>query len=297
MPQSASKASLLHGVNIMAIAQTSDLNPDEVNKLINSVKWYHSVEILPDVVAPGVLPSGSRYDAQPYIQMVEDSFEGNKNIRILEIATWDGPVAYELKSLGYDVQACDIQNPDKTGFNTVGKITGLTVPYERCSVYELDKIYPKDHFDLVMFMGVFYHLKHPLLAFEKVRSVLKKDGKLLTSGSGLNGHFETNAGVAIDSEKAKKINELLEVCDEADVPVCFSFPGNFIRGDNWFMPSKAALISWLVGTGFTVDWALQHKVVGGPLYLTARATKQSDESVIEHGLTGEQGEYKLKHQL
>ena len=54
-------------------------------------------------------------------------------------------------------------------------VNGLDIEFRQLSVYQLDQIDEK--FDYVLFLGVFYHLRYPLLALDRV--VEKVQGKLL----------------------------------------------------------------------------------------------------------------------
>lgn len=174
----------------MSLAEKSALSSSQVNELVNSVSWYHSVDLLPGVIAPGSLPKGGRYNVEPYVKFAEEFSNGLANKRILEIGAWDGPLAYKLKSMGHNVTATDIQDPELTGFAVTGKITGISVPYVKCSVYELPQCF-KELFDIVLFFGVFYHLKYPILAFERIASVLKPIS-LHTSPPALSFPFRSN---------------------------------------------------------------------------------------------------------
>lgn len=136
----------------MSLVSKSTLSMEEIQKLINSVRWYHSVEILPGIITPGICPGrGIPCNTDWVLSFIQKFIPNLTGKRILEIGTWDGPVAYKLKSLGYDVVASDIQDPQKTGFNVIQKITGLNVPYVRCSVYELSPSIFNTTFDIVLF--------------------------------------------------------------------------------------------------------------------------------------------------
>ena len=52
---------------------------------------------------------------------------------------------------------------------------GLDVDLRNMSTYDLGRLPTK--FDIVLFMGVFYHLRHPLVALEAVRAVC--DGTMI----------------------------------------------------------------------------------------------------------------------
>lgn len=274
----------------MSLVQSSSLSIDEIQSLIRSVSWYHSVEILPGVIAPGALPRGGRYDIESSVRFVQEHSGGLTGKRILEIGTWDGPMAYKLKSLGCDVIATDIQDPTHTGFEITGKITGLDVAYVRCSVYELPKHFERE-FDVVLFLGVFYHLKYPILAFERIAQVLKPGGRLLVMGSGVSHRFETLEGEEISLKECEEFRHTLDRMDAAGVPLCLSYPGSFVKGDNWFMPNRTALKGWMVAAGFKVGHVHGQASDYGTLALSGWAERITNVPVREHGLMGADGGY------
>jgi tRNA (mo5U34)-methyltransferase len=49
---------------------------------------------------------------------------------------------------------------------------GLDVEFRRLEVYDVDRL--GETFDLVLFMGVFYHLRHPFYALEKVAALVRR---------------------------------------------------------------------------------------------------------------------------
>jgi tRNA (mo5U34)-methyltransferase len=48
-------------------------------------------------------------------------------------------------------------------------------------------------FDVVLFCGVYYHLKHPLLALAKLRQVIKDGGSIVVEGAIVDGPQEASA--------------------------------------------------------------------------------------------------------
>jgi tRNA (mo5U34)-methyltransferase len=244
---------------------------DEAARLVSSVKWFHRVEPIEGMIAPGYVPPQGSYDAAGYADSLQLGDIRGK--RILEIGTWDGPMAYELAKRGADVVASDIQDPKHTGFNVLGKIGGFKVPYVRTSVYDLHKHFKPATFDIVLFLGVFYHLKHPLMAFEKIASVLKLGGQIRCEGAGIGPYFEN-----LSSEPVllpAHVFETLNAMDEAGVPLALSYPGTFRKGENWFLPNKTALKGWMQAAGFDVDgvWMMLTDEARGVVRLGGRATK------------------------
>lgn len=91
--------------------------------------------------------------------------------RVLDIGAYNGCVALECERRGAaEVVALDIMDPEVTGFRAVADALGSEVRWEYGTVYELD---PNVHgtFDIVIFFGVLYHLRWPLLGIDRIRSV------------------------------------------------------------------------------------------------------------------------------
>src|SRR5215475_3121430 len=126
--------------------------------------WWHSFE----------LPDGSMIQGVcdvPGLKERIDQFPIPSDLigkRVLDIGTWDGWFSFEMERRGAEVVAIDCW--DNPRFHEIHSILNSHVEYREMDVYELS---PKriGKFDIVLFMGVLYHLKHPLLALEKVCSV------------------------------------------------------------------------------------------------------------------------------
>ena len=78
--------------------------------------------------------------------------------RVLEVGSWDGPLAFECEARGAIVTAMDIQDPARTGFNVAREILGSKVSYVQGSVYDAARLL-KGTFDYIFFLGVFYHFE------------------------------------------------------------------------------------------------------------------------------------------
>jgi 2-polyprenyl-3-methyl-5-hydroxy-6-metoxy-1,4-benzoquinol methylase len=226
---------------LKALSRSNALDPEkmrEAKDLIATRSWYHTFELLPGLVTPGQ----SEFNARGFLDSfsVPESLAGKS---ALDIGTWDGPMAFELERRGADVTALDIQDPANTGFQVARSILGSNIPYIRGSVYDLDKLL-RQRFDVVTFLGVFYHLKHPILAFEQISSVLKDDGLLLFEGAGYISHSETIDGLP------STLND--RQIASSDVPIALCYPGFAFGASNWFFPNEACLRSWLSAAGLSV---------------------------------------------
>jgi tRNA (mo5U34)-methyltransferase len=186
------------------------------------IVWYQRLELGPDLWSPGgVDPRDMMRRAK-----VPDDLTGRS---VLDIGTSNGGVAFEAERRGASpVVAVDICEPTWFGFSTLAEFFGSRSRYVRASVYELPSLLD-EQFDFVVFFGVLYHLRHPLLGLDAVRQVAREwvfiesavgddflpDG--IGSGEGLVRFFRAS-----------------ELTDDPS---------------NWFAPTTATLLDWCRSAG------------------------------------------------
>ena len=131
------------------------------------------------------------------------------------------------------------------------------VEFRKLSVYDVASL--GERFDLVIFMGVLYHLRHPLLALDLIREHVADDMML----------FQT---------MQQGSDDLAEVPDDHpfhkpgtfDPPDYFDEPGypkmHFIEREfahdwtNWWAPNRAGSEAMLRASGFTIEAHPEHDV-------------------------------------
>lgn len=128
--------------------------------------WWHSF----------TFPDGEQVDGvrseQAMRQHLEsfglpDRLDGK---RVLDIGAWDGWFSFEMERRGATVTALDCW--DNPNFHRAKAKFKSGVQYVQSEVYDIDPA-TLGTFDIVLFFGVLYHLKHPLLALEKVCAVTR----------------------------------------------------------------------------------------------------------------------------
>jgi tRNA (mo5U34)-methyltransferase len=212
----------------------------DILRKLDSVTWYHSFEIVPGVFTPGRLPTDAKATFAHFGLPADLSGKA-----VLEIGTWDGPVAFECEARGALVTALDIQDPDKTGFNVAKEILGSKVTYVQGSVYDTSRLL-HDRYDYVFMLGVYYHLKNPILAFEQVAQLLVDDGLLVFEGACIQAYCEDVSGRPVSAERAREIGE-------SDVPLCAFYANTFCGDDsNWFIPNFVCLEGWMEAAGLRI---------------------------------------------
>jgi uncharacterized protein YggT (Ycf19 family) len=91
-----------------------------------------------------------------------------------------------------DVSQRDYQ--DQPTFQLAHRILNSKVKYyPNVSVFDLGQNPNFSAFDVVIFGGVFYHLKDPLLALARLRSVMKTGGVIIVEGEVINGYAKSLA--------------------------------------------------------------------------------------------------------
>ena len=125
------------------------------------------------------------------------------------------------------------------------EVNGLDIEFRPLSVYDVASLGEK--FDVVIFMGVFYHLRHPLLALDLIREHVAKD--LLVFQSMQRGHVGEPQPVPEDG----KFFEDMKMFAREDFPLMYFVEKNYC-GDptNWWIPNRAGAEAMLRSAGFTI---------------------------------------------
>lgn len=124
------------------------------------------------------------------------------------------------------------------------EVLGLDISFNLMSVYEVGQL--RERFDVVLFMGVFYHLRYPLLALDLVRRHVAKDWFIFQSM--LRGS-RTVPEVAEDypfSERA--------VFDKPGFPKMHFIEHRYSEDPtNWWIPNRACAEAVLRSAGFHIE--------------------------------------------
>jgi tRNA (mo5U34)-methyltransferase len=97
---------------------------------------------------------------------------------VLDIGCNGGFYSIEMKRRGAKrVLGIDVDERYLSQARFATRTLGLDVEFEKRSVYEVDGI--SGQFDYVLFMGVFYHLRYPVYALDKVVKKVRAGGRLV----------------------------------------------------------------------------------------------------------------------
>ena len=228
----------------------------ELKALIDQIKtfgpWFHNFEIAENVWTNPAGEPGPDYPERRWRE-VEPLLPDVRGLKCLDVGCSSGFFSLKLKEKGaLTVVGIDSGEQSKAIAQAkfAAQVLKLDVDFREYSVYDLARI--GNGFDLVLFMGVFYHLRHPLVALEAVRAVC--------SGTMI---FQT---VTLDHQK-----EFLELKHEQTQDVAFGdallrhpqFPSlSFVEekygGDAscWFLPNIQAVSAMIRSCKFEArKWA------------------------------------------
>ena len=94
---------------------------------------------------------------------------------VLDIGTTNGGGAFVATRRGAErVVAVDIYGPDRFGFDRLEQALGTEVEFQQGTIYRLPQTLADEMFDEVLFLGVLYHLRHPLLALDALRRLTRR---------------------------------------------------------------------------------------------------------------------------
>lgn len=230
----------------------------QIRRLVDSYKtWYHRIELAPGIVTPGTNDS-------PAVLRILDELglpRNCKGLRVLDVGCRDGFFAFELERRGAAVIGMDYMLPTHTGFSIASQLLGSRVEYRVDNVYD---IAPSQYgtFDIVLFLGILYHLRNPLLALDRVRSVAKPGALLFVETHLLDNYFLLADGTVTPM---KAVSSKLST-----VPLMQFYPGSALAGDdtNKWAPNMCCLRKMAEEAQFR---PLRERILGPRGYLTAEA--------------------------
>jgi tRNA (mo5U34)-methyltransferase len=147
--------------------------------------WYHSIR-LGDVVTPGICSLA----VEQWTAGAMPAVLSGKSV--LDVGAWDGYFSFEAERRGASrvlaidsLQAPDHQVVKTTGFEYARAVLDSAVEYRIMDVADVGRL--NETFDLILFLGVYYHLRDPIEALGALYERLRPGGVLVIEGLVLPG--------------------------------------------------------------------------------------------------------------
>lgn len=198
---------------------------EEKQKLINEVpRWRHSIDCGDGLITPGRLTQ--EVSLRKWKRMKLPRLRGKT---VLDIGAWDGYYSFKAEEMGAKrVVALDYFSwfrNGKKGFDTAhavkeSKVESISVDFMQHNLEEIGT------FDIVLFLGVLYHLEEPFAALKRLASVTKELAVIDTEG------------IYVPKNEDKALFEF--------------YPNDELNNDtsNWWAPNLKGLESACLAAGF-----------------------------------------------
>jgi tRNA (mo5U34)-methyltransferase len=163
---------------------------------------------------------------------------------VLDVGCNAGFYSFELKRRGAArVLGIDPDARYLAQARLAAEVNGLDVEFRQLPVWQVGKL--RERFDVVLFLGVLYHLRHPLLALDLLREHVVGDLLVFQSLQRGSDDSEPLSGDYPFSER--------DVFEQPDYPK-LHFVEHRYAGDptNWWIPNAACSQAMLRSAGFEV---------------------------------------------
>jgi tRNA (mo5U34)-methyltransferase len=212
--------------------------------------WFQNMEIKGIRTAPDhFLGDYPAFKWQGFESVVPQDLQGRS---VLDVGCNAGFYSFEMKKrnagrvLGIDADPHYLKQA-----RFVAEQTGLDVEFQQMSVYDVAKIGEK--FDLVIFMGVLYHLRHPLLALDLLYEHVVGDQMLFQC-------LQRGDERVPDLQENYDFSEWA-IFDQPDYPKLFFVEERYASDPtNWFIPNTSAMKAMLRSSGFIIEASPEREV-------------------------------------
>jgi tRNA (mo5U34)-methyltransferase len=225
------------------MSETAARGLDEIRRQASALgPWFHNIDIHGVKTAPNHFLGD--YPAVKWRRFADALPADLTGKTVLDIGCNGGFYAIEMKRRGADrVLGLDSDREYLAQARFAAEALGIPIEFRELSVYDVGLLGEK--FDLVLFMGVLYHLRHPLLALDLIHEHVAKD--LLV--------FQSMQRGAARVQKVEENYEFWEerIFDRATWPKLHFVEQRYADDPtNWWIPNRACVEAMLRSAGFAI---------------------------------------------
>jgi tRNA (mo5U34)-methyltransferase len=213
-------------------------------------QWFHNMDLDGVETAPDhFLGDYPRMKWRRFAHAIPRDLSGKS---VLDVGCNAGFYSIEMKRRGARrVVGIDSDDAYLAQARFAAEVCGTDIELHRMSVYDVGKL--GERFDVVLFMGVLYHLRHPLLALDVLREHVV--GDLLVFQSMQRG----SKGV-LPLEKDYPFSEE-SIFLEPGYPQMFFVERSYSKDPtNWWIPNRACVEAMLRSAGFRIEMHPEEEV-------------------------------------
>lgn len=200
---------------------------EQVRKAVEIVPiWYHTIDFGYGITAPG--NQTNTWQTLGRTGLLELDLRGKT---IIDVGAWDGFFSFVCKRQGAqrvlatDQWAWDHSPGGNQGFLTARELLASNVEHLKIDVFELSPA-TVGTFDIVLFLGVLYHLQDPFMALRRLREI-------------------TRDFILVETH-------VVSYLEQEHVPVMEFYETNELNNDstNWWGPNLTCLHRMMRAAGF-----------------------------------------------
>ncbi|MBV9622381.1 MAG: TIGR04290 family methyltransferase [Acidobacteria bacterium] len=205
-------------------------------------EWFHNLNLHGVPTAPhhflGDFPNIK------WRQIAHAIPENLSGATVLDVGCNAGFYSIELKKRGARrVVGIDVDDRYLKQARFAAAVLGVDIELEKCSVYQVDRI--AGGFDYVFFMGVFYHLRYPLFALDRL--IKKVGGKLV---------FQTMVRGSQEADRWEDDYPFsnTEIFEQRNFPAMYFIEKSYSNDPtNWWIPNRSAVEAMLRSSGLEIE--------------------------------------------
>lgn len=205
-------------------------------------RWFHNIDLQGVKTAPDhFLGDYPNVKFQRFAHALEEDLSRKT---VLDVGCNAGFYSLEMKRRGAErVVGIDSDQKYLAQARFAARASGMEIEFRQLSVYDVARL--RETFDIVIFMGVFYHLRHPLLALDLLYEHVVKDKLIFQSMQ--RGSQEVEP-VQYDYDFWDK-----EIFERPGFPQMYFIENRYSQDPtNWWIPNRAGTEAMLRSAGFSV---------------------------------------------
>lgn len=205
-------------------------------------EWFHNLNLGGVQTAPDhFLGDYPQIKWRQFSSAIPEDLRGKS---VLDIGCNAGFYSIQMKRRGADrVVAIDTDEKYLAQARFAAKVSNAEIEFRNLSVYQLADL--RERFDLVLFMGVLYHLRHPLLALDLLHEHVV--GDLLVTQSLLRG---SKGDMLVPRDFPFWEQEIFE---RDEFPRMYFIENRYANDPtNWWIPNRACFEAMLRSAGFEI---------------------------------------------
>jgi tRNA (mo5U34)-methyltransferase len=218
--------------------------PVEIRQRVQELgPWFHNLNLHGIQTAPEHFLGD--YPASKFRNFAHAIRADLTGMSVLDIGCNAGFYSLEMRRRGADrVLGIDSDEAYLSQARFAASIFGERIEFRKLSVYRVAEL--KEKFDLVLFMGVLYHLRHPLLALDLLHAHVVRD--LLVFQSMQRGSAQA-CPIQDDYPFAEE-----DVFEEPGYPRLHFVERCYSQDPtNWWIPNRACAEAMLRSAGFSIE--------------------------------------------